>query len=78
MGSLVWDELGCLGRWPTLAEWTIPGEQEDSDVGVDVRLHIPGDPEYLVDGLLAVGMLGVGGGKFCVLTVRRLASSLGP
>lgn len=56
----------------------MPGEEEESEVGVDVRLHIPGELEYLVEGLLAVGMLGVGGGRFCVLTVRRLASSFGP
>lgn len=45
---------------------------------MDVLLHIPGEPEYLVDGLLAEANIGVGGGKFCVLiVVRRLASSFG-
>ena len=59
----------------------IPGECEDTEVGVDPLLqdHIPGDSEYLVEGLLAEANIGVGGGKLCVLTiVLRLASSLGP
>ena len=49
-------------------------------VGVEPRLHIPGDPEYLVDGVLAEGKKGVGGaGRACVsISVRRLANSSGP
>lgn len=78
-GSLVDDGLGCLRR-PILLVCTIPGEYEESEVGVEPRLQIPGDSEYLVDGVLAEGKNGVGGGgRFCVSTVvRRLASSAGP
>lgn len=33
------------------------------DVGVEPRLHMPGDSEYLVEGVLAEGKKkGVGGG----------------
>jgi hypothetical protein len=59
----------------------MPGEHDDNEAGVDadVLLHTPGEPEYLVDGVLAEGNIGVKGGKFWVLTVvRRLASSFGP
>jgi hypothetical protein len=31
----------------------IPGEYDDNDVGVDPRLQILGDSEYLVEGLVA-------------------------
>lgn len=77
-GSLV-DGLGCLRRLILLV-CTIPGEYEESEVGVEPRLQIPGDSEYLVDGVLAEGKDGVGGGgRFCVsIVVRRLASSAGP
>lgn len=63
-GSIVGGEFGCLKRRPVLMGWTIPGEQDDREVGVDVLLHIPGELEYLVEGLPVVGKLGVGGGKF--------------
>jgi hypothetical protein len=46
-------------------DWVIPGEYEDNDVGVDVRLQGPGESEYRVDGLLTEAeMAGVGG--FCL------------
>lgn len=58
----------------------MPGEYEESDVGVEPRLQMPGDSEYLVEGVLAEGKKGVGGGgRLCVSTVvRRLANSAGP
>lgn len=78
-GSLVCDVLPCLKR-AILVECTIPGEYEDSEVGVDPRLHMPGDSEYLVEGVLAEGIKGViaGGGGWLEVAVRRLASSTGP
>jgi methyl coenzyme M reductase subunit C len=78
-GNLVFDVFSCLKR-PTLVECTMPGEYEDSEVGVEPRLHMPGDSEYLVEGVLAEGMRGVlEGGRGSVETaVRRLASSTGP
>lgn len=45
-----------------MAEETIPGEYDDNEVGVDVLLHIPGDSEYLVEGLLVEAKKGVGAG----------------
>lgn len=54
-GSLVSDGLICLKRGPTLDGYTIPGEHEDIEVGVDPLLHIPGEEEYLVEGVLADG-----------------------
>lgn len=46
-----------------------PGEHDDSEVGVDVRLlQGPGESEYLVDGLLPL-KFGVGGGRLRVLRV---------
>lgn len=56
----MWDGLGCLNR-PTLLECISPGEYEDNEVGVEPRLHMPGDSEYLVEGLLADGNECVGG-----------------
>jgi hypothetical protein len=78
-GNLVCDVLGCLKR-PSLVECTMPGEYEDSEVGVEPRLHMPGDSEYLVEGVLAEGMRGVvEGSRGSVGTaVRRLANSTGP
>lgn len=54
-GSLVSDGLICLKRGPTLDGYTIPGEHEDIEVGVEPLLHIPGEEEYLVEGVLAEG-----------------------
>ena len=54
-GSLVSDGLICLKRGPTLDGYTIPGEHEDIEVGVDPLLHIPGEEEYLIEGVLAEG-----------------------
>lgn len=46
-----------------------PGEHEEREVGVEVRLlQGPGESEYLVDGLLPL-KFGVGGGRFRVLRV---------
>ena len=40
----------------------IPGECEDTDVGVDVLLNGPGDSEYRVEAvLLRAAKFGVGG-----------------
>lgn len=62
-GNLVCDVLACLSR-PIFVECTTPGEYEDNEVGVEPRLHMPGDSEYLVEGVLAEGIKGVvaGGG----------------
>ena len=77
-GSRVSYGLGCRKRDP-FTGWTIPGETDDMVVGVEVLLHIPGELEYLVDGLLADANAGVGGGRLCMFNVvRRLASSFGP
>lgn len=54
-GSLVSDGLICLKRGPTFDGYTIPGEHEDIEVGVEPLLHIPGEEEYLVEGVLAEG-----------------------
>ena len=36
----------------TMEGWTMPGEQEETDVGVVSLLpHIPVEPEYWVEGL---------------------------
>ena len=58
--------LTCLSRIGDLAESGMPGECDDIDVGVDVRLNAPGDSERRVDEPLLCAKLGVGGGKFCV------------
>lgn len=78
-GSMVVEE-GLGLRRPVLLVCTMPGEYEERDVGVEPRLHTPGDSEYLVEGVLAEGKKGVGGGgRFCESTiVRRLANSAGP
>lgn len=56
----------------------MPGEYDDMEVGVDSLLQIPGDSEYLVEGLLAEAKWGAGGGRLCVLrAVERRASSFG-
>jgi hypothetical protein len=64
-GGLFLVGLGCLVRiLPIFVGWTIPGEYEDMDVGVDVGLQGPGESEYLVEGLLTdAEIAGVGG--FC-------------
>jgi hypothetical protein len=63
--------LGCLNRELIFVGWTIPGEYDDREVGVDVLLlHGPGESEYLVvvEGLLVDVKFGVGGGRLTTFT----------
>ena len=58
--------LTCLTLIGDFAGRGIPGEYEDMDVGVDVRLKALGDSERRVDEPLLCAKLDVGGGKLGV------------
>lgn len=49
-----------------LAGVPMPGDADDMDVGVEVRLKAPGDSERRVEEPLSWAKVGVGGGRFCV------------
>ena len=44
----------------------MPGDADDMEVGVEVRLKAPGDSDRRVDEPLSWAKVGVGGGRFCV------------
>lgn len=58
--------LVCRGRRGDLVMTGIPGEYEEIEVGVDVRLNAPGDSDLrVVDEPLLFAKLGANGGKSC-------------
>lgn len=59
--------LTCLVLEAIFDGATMPGEYDDNEVGVDVRLlKGPGESEYRVEGLLVEVTIGPGVGKSCV------------
>lgn len=62
--------LVCRGRSGDLVVAGIPGEYEEIDVGVEVRLNEPGDSDRrVIDEPLLFAKLGASGGRSCGVRV---------